>query len=178
MALPATIYRARIELADTDRHRYQSLHCTVARHPSETAERLIGRVLAYALYYEPELAFTRGICAGAEPDLWVREADGRVRLWLEVGLPEPERLLKASRHAGRVVLVALGGGRPRWQAQHLARLAAVGNLEVIGFDQAFIGRLVAGLERVIDWSLTVTEGTLYLSAGGETLETVPERLAG
>jgi len=178
MALPPTIYRAVIELADIDRDCYEKLQVTVARHPSETADRLVARLLAYALCYEEELVFTKGICAGDEPDLWRKGPDGRVVLWVEVGLPEAERLLKASRHAERVVLLASGGGRWRWEAMHLPKLAAAANLTVLGIDQGFIDQLVAHLQRGIDWSLTVTEGRLYLTVAGETLETQKQVLAG
>ncbi len=177
MALPATIYRASIQLADLDRNRYEQLQTTVARHPSETAERLLARLLAYALCYEADLTFTKGICAGDEPDLWVKEPDGRVATWIEVGLPDPERLIKACRHAGRVVLFAYGPVRFRWEQQHLAKLAALNNLTIIGLEQEFLARLVTRLQRAIVWELTVTEGALYLSVGGETLETTPALLA-
>src|SRR4051812_15158853 len=120
MALPSTIYRAALQLSDTDRGIYETLQFTLARHPSETAERLVLRLLAYAVCYSPELAFTKGVGAGDEPDLWVKGADDRTALWVEVGTPEPERLLKAARHAGRVVLVAAAANRYRWDEQHLA----------------------------------------------------------
>lgn len=178
MALPATIYRASIQLSDVDRSIYESVQTTVARHPSETEERLAARLLAYALFYEPELSFTRGVAAGDEPDLWVKGPDGRVALWVEVGLPDAERLLKASRHAGRVVLLAFGSARWRWEEQQLPKLAGVPNLAVLGLDQGFLGSVVARLQRSIAWSLTVTEGALYLAVDGETLETSPARLIG
>jgi len=170
MALPATIHRATIELSDIDRSLYQRLEATVARHPSETAERMVARLLAYALCYSEGLSFTRGICAGDEPDLWSREPDGRVREWIEVGLPDPDRLRKAARHAGRVVLVASGGGLNRWLEQSRAKLAGIDNLAIITLDQPFVARLADKLQRVVDWSLTVTEGVIYLSFDGETFE--------
>jgi uncharacterized protein YaeQ len=172
MALPSTIYRAAIQLSDVDRSIYETVQATVARHPSETEERLAARLLAYALFYEPGLAFTKGISAGDEPDLWVKGPDGRVQLWIEVGLPEPDRLVKASRHAGRVVLVASGRALPNWLQQHLPKLAGVANLTVVTIAPAFLSSLAARLERSIAWSITITEGTLYLKAGEETLETV------
>ena len=171
MALPSTIYRATIQLSDVDRGIYEALQATVARHPSETEERLVARLLAYALFYEPDLAFTRGISAGDEPDLWLKGPDGRVQLWIEVGLPEPDRLVKASRHAGRVVLVAVGRALPVWLQQHLPKLAGIANLTVMSIDQAFIARLAGRLERSIAWSVTITEGALYLADGEETFET-------
>lgn len=178
MALPSTIYRASITLADVDRNRYEQLQATVARHPSETGERLVARLLAYALCFEEGLTFTKGIGAGDEPDLWVKGPDGRVRLWVEVGLPEAERLAKAARHAEQAVLFACGSGRFRWESAHLPRLARVANLTVFGLDHDFLQQIVLRLERSIDWSLTVTEGTLYLTASGETLEAPLTLLAG
>ncbi len=178
MALPSTIYRANIQLSHIDRNLYDTLQITLARHPSETAERLVARLLAYALFAEPELAFTKGICAGDEPDLWSKGPDGRVRLWLEVGLPDPERLVKASRHAERVVVLASGGSRATWLKQHLPKLSAVANLTVLGLEQTFLTRLVSRLERSISWSLTVTEGSIYLGLDGETLESALDHISG
>ena len=106
MALPTTIYRVNIQLSDVDRGVYEPLQSTVARHPSETEERLVARLLAYALFFEPELAFTKGISAVDEPDLWLKGPDGRVLLWVEVGMPEADRIIKAGRHTERVALVA------------------------------------------------------------------------
>ena len=171
MALPSTVYRAAIQLADIGRNRYETLQTTIARHPSETEERLLARLLAYALCYEEGLVFTRGVGAGDEPDLWLKGPDGRTQLWVEVGLPDAERLVRASRHAGRVVLLACGAGFPHWERQQLPKLAGCANLTVTGLDNAFLGRLAQRLERSIAWEITITEGILYLSADGDTLET-------
>jgi uncharacterized protein YaeQ len=170
MALPSTIYRAGIQLSHIDRNVYESLQTTIAQHPSETAERLVARLLAYTLFFEPGLAFTKGVGAGDEPDLWVIGPDGRVTTWIEVGLPDPERLVKASRHSGRAILIACGPSQPRWVEQHLAKLVDISNLIVLGLDQVFLNKLAARLQRSIAWSLTVTEGSLYLGVDGETLE--------
>lgn len=171
MALPSTIYRASIELADVDRGVYETLKTTIARHPSETAERLAARLLAYAIFYQPDLTFTRGICEGDEPDLWLKGADDRVLLWLEVGVPEPERLLKAARHAGRVALVACGRSLHHWVQQLLPKLESVANLTVVTFTPGFIDQVAASLDRAINWSITITDGTLYLTTVEGTLET-------
>jgi len=170
MALPSTIYRAALQLSDVDRGIYESLQTTIARHPSETEERLVTRLLAYAIFYDPELAFTKGVGAGDEPDLWVKGPDGRVAMWIEVGLPEAERLIKAGRHAARVALLTCGSGLPNWERQQLPKLAAMPNLTVVTLDQGFLSKLVSRLERSITWSLTITEGSLYLNVGDETLE--------
>jgi len=170
MALPSTIYRAAIQLSHIDGGIYETLQTTIARHPSETEERLVARLLAYAIFYDPELAFTKGVGAGDEPDLWVKGPDGRVTMWIEVGLPEAERLLKAARHAERVALLACGSALSTWEKQHLPKLTGSANLTVLTFDPGFLSQLVARLERSIAWSLTITEGTLYLNVGGVTLE--------
>lgn len=171
MALPSTIYRANLQLADIDRGVYETIPATVARHPSETEERLVARLLALAIFHEPDIAFTKGLCAADEPDLWVVGPDGRARLWVEVGLPDADRIVRASRHAERVALLACGRGLLAWDQQHLPRLAAIGNLTVASVDQDFIAALAARLERVITWSITITEGTIYLTIGAETFDT-------
>jgi uncharacterized protein YaeQ len=171
MALPSTIYRFSLELSDIDRQIYESLQATVARHPSETEERLVARLLAYALFYEPGLEFTKGISAGDEPDLWLKGPDGRSLLWIEVGLPDSDRLLKASRHCERVATLVCGNSLQVWEREHLAKLESIRNLTSISIDQKFISKLVSRLERNIRWSVTRTEGSLYLAVADETLET-------
>lgn len=171
MALPATIYKATISLSDLDRGVYETLTATVAQHPSETEERLVARLLAYALFYEEGLSFTKGLCAGDEPELWLKNGDGRVRLWVEVGLPDNERITRASRHSEQVRLLACGRAMPSWEQQHLPKLARCANLSIITIDQPFVAAIVQRLERSLTWGLTITEGVCYLTIGNETLET-------
>lgn len=178
MALPSTIYKTTIQLSDVDRSVYETLQATVARHPSETEERLVARLLAYALLQEPELSFTKGISATEEPDLWVRGGDGRVLVWVEVGLPEGDRIIKASRHSERVALLVCGRTLANWVQLQLPKLEKLANLTIICIDQPFIDRLTAQLERSINWSITITEGTLYLETGDETLETAIQVMLG
>jgi uncharacterized protein YaeQ len=170
MAQPSIIYRAGIQLSDIDRSLYESLQITVARHPSETEERLLARILAFAFCYEPDLTFTKGVGAGDEPDLWLKGPDGRVRLWIEVGLPDAERLVKASRHSEHVILCAYGAARPVWEKLQLPKFAGIANLTVISLEQVFLSDLAKRLQRSISWSLTITEGSIYLVVDGDTLE--------
>jgi uncharacterized protein YaeQ len=176
MALPSTVYRANIQLSDVDRAVYETIHTTVARHPSETEDRLVARILAYLLFYENELAFTKGVGAGDEPDLWLKSADDRVLLWIEVGLPEAERIIKASRHSTRVALVAYGKAYSIWEQRQLAKLENISNLSIICFDQVFISQLAARLDRVINWSVTISDGTIYINIGNETFEAIIKQL--
>src|ERR1700733_15724227 len=104
MALSATIYVFGIELADSDRNVYESLELRLARHPSETADYLLTRVLAYCLEYTEGIAFSRGLSEPDEPAIAVRDLTGALRSWIEVGSPDAARLHKASKSAPRVVV--------------------------------------------------------------------------
>lgn len=178
MALPSTVFKFSLELSDVDRSVYETLQTTVAQHPSETEERLVARLLAYAIFYQPDLVFTKGICATDEPDLWAKGADGRVQLWVEVGLPEADRIVKASRHSERVALLAAGRALPSWTQQHLPKLQATANLTVISIDQALITTLASRLQRSITWSITINESLLYLTVADMTLETAIQVIKG
>jgi len=178
MALPSTVYRASVQLSDLDRNIYEQLQVTIAKHPSETEERLVARLLAYALCYEEGLVFTKGVGSGDEPDIWNIGPDGRVTLWIEVGQPDPDRLVKSCRHVERAVLFTFGQGQgqSRWLDQHLSKLTGSKNLTVVSLDFGFLKSLVQNLQRVINWSLTVTEGALYVTVGDQTVESTLERL--
>ena len=171
MALPSTIYRANIQLSDIDHGVYETIQTTVAQHPSETEERLVARLLALAIFYETELTFTKGISATDEPDLWIIGPDGRTKFWVEVGLPESDRISKACRHAEKVALLACGKALSNWDQQHLPKLQKLNNLTTVSVDQAFISTLASWLERTVNWSITITEGTLYLMTNDVTYET-------
>ncbi|WP_224982124.1 YaeQ family protein [Geomonas agri] len=178
MALPSTIYRASVQLSDLDRQVYADIQTTIAQHPSETSERLLARLLALSLCYEEDLAFTKGVGSGDEPDLWSKGPDGRVQLWVEVGQPDPERLAKSCRHVERAFLFTFGANVSRWLTQHQTKLAQVKNLTVICIDFDFLRQLCDKLERVINWSITVTEGNIYLTYDGQTIETSLEHICG
>ncbi len=171
MALPSTIYRLQLHISNVDRGIYETLQTTVARHPSETEERLVARLLAAAVFYEPELSFTKGLSATDEPDLWVKGGDGSVLFWVEVGLPAAERIVKASRHSEKIALLAFGKAMANWEQQHLPKLRKLDNLVLMSVEQDFIGSLAGQLERTIEWSVTITEGTLYLTTGHVTRQT-------
>jgi len=178
MALPSTVYKATLQLSDIDHGFYETIQTTVAQHPSETEERLVARLLALAIFFEPDLTFTKGLCATDEPDIWVKEPDDRVKLWVEVGLPDADRIIKASRHSGRVALLTCGRSLTSWDQQHLPKLTMINNLTVASVEPSFINTLVIHLERVINWSITITEGNLYLAVGTETYETSIQVKAG
>lgn len=174
MARGATLYRATLELSLIDREVYAEPTISIAQHPSETLERTLVRLLAFALCFEDGLEFGRGVSATDEPDLWSREGDGRPRLWIEVGQPETKRLAKAARHAGRVTLFSFGENLWRYRKAQFEDFEAPSNLSVAAFDPAFIAGVAGTIRRQIRWSVTLSEGVLFLSSGEESFETTPE----
>jgi uncharacterized protein YaeQ len=169
MALTATIYTFDIELADSDRHVYESLALRVARHPSETEAYLLTRVLAYALEFTEGIEFSRGLSEPDAPAIAIRDLTGVMRAWIDVGAPEAQRLHRASKAVPRVVVYT-----HRDPAQLVDRLAAeriqrVKSLELYAIDRTLIGALAARLERRMAWTLSVSGRELYLSVGADTL---------
>jgi uncharacterized protein YaeQ len=168
MALPATIYRLHIDLSDVDRSVYESLDLRVAQHPSETLRSVLTRVLAYCLGYEKGIAFTRGLAEPDEPALCVRDPQGALRAWIDVGVPSAERLHKASKAAPRVVVFT-------HDPEALARAARArpihraADLEVHALDPALLEALEETMERTARWELVRTEGQIYLTVAGRTL---------
>ncbi len=174
MAQNATIYRAQLELSHVDRNVYAERQLTLARHPSETVERMVMRLLAFGLRYDDGLEFGRGVSATDEPDLWRREGDGRVIDWIEVGQPDAKRLIKASRQSARCDLFVFGEGASRWRTTQLDAMKLPDNLGVARIEDSFVASLSASVDRQIRWSMTVSEGTIFLGDGEETFETSPE----
>ena len=165
MALRSTVYKAEIHVADNDRAYYGSHAVTVARHPSETDERLMVRLLAYALWVEADerLVFTKGLSDTDEPDLWNLDLTGAIQQWVEVGLPDERRLLKACGRAGQVVVLAYGRGADVWWAGVRDKLGRAANLQVWVLDAEATRALAALAERNMSLSVNVTDRTAWVS---------------
>jgi uncharacterized protein YaeQ len=168
MALPSTVHVFEIDLSHVDRGVYETLTLKVARHPSETVEYMLTRVLAYALEYEEGIAFSQGLNADEEPALWVHDLTGRLKAWIEVGTPEPARLHRASKATGRVVVYCHKDVRPWFRALAGQRVHAPEQVSIIELDRAFITAVSAKIERRCALALSVSEGQLYLDLGGES----------
>lgn len=177
MAIGATIYRFTIELADVDRDRYGTLELRVARHPSESTRRMLSRVLAYALEYEEGIDFGRGIGATDEPALFVKDLRGDLKAWIDVGHPSVERLHKASKLGARVVVYAYADPAPILVELAKSPIHRQEALELQSLPGELLDALEAGSSRSEAWSLTISEGMLYLTRGAETLEAALTRLA-
>ena len=170
MALGATLYNFDIELADSDRHVYESLALRVAQHPSESNEYLIARVLAYLL------EFSRGVSDPDEPTIAIRDRTGAITAWIDVGTPDAVRLHKASKASGRVAVYT--HKEPTQFLKQLAgeRIHRAEALELYAIDRALVSALVERLERRVAFSLSVTDRELYLSIGSDTLTGAVVRL--
>lgn len=176
MALKATIFKAVVNVADTDRHVYLEQALTLARHPSETDARMMVRLLAWCLRSAPELEFTRGLCADDEPDLWRHELHGDIAEWIEVGLPEPKRLKRASNRAQQVYLFAYGARAAQvWWQQHQSEVSKLSNVQIYYVDDALLESLAALAERSMAIQVTISEGTVWISSGEVALSWTPER---
>ena len=169
MALTATIYNIDIDLADGDRQVYETLALRVARHPSESEAYLLTRVLAYALEYTEGIAFSRGLSEPDEPAISVRDLTGAVRVWVEIGTPDAERLHRAAKVADRVVVYTHKD--PGQFVRQLAgeRIHRIEALELYSIDRALIAALAERLDRRMAFSLSITDRDLYISIGSDTL---------
>ena len=176
MALGAVVYNFDVELADADRQVYESLALRIARHPSESEEYLLARLLAYLLEFEKGIEFSRGVSDPDEPAVAVRDLTGTIKVWIDVGTPEAARLHKASKLAERVVVYT--HKEPIRFLKQLAgeRIHRAETLELYAIDRALIAALVARLDRRVSFSLSVSDHELYLSIGADNLTGAVVRL--
>jgi uncharacterized protein YaeQ len=176
LALTATIFNFDVELADSDRHVYESLALRVAQHPSESDEYLIARVLAYLLEYQEGIEFSRGVSEPDEPAISIRDLTGKLETWIEIGTPDSARLHKASKAAARMVVYCHKEGSQWLKGLAAAALPRAEDIELYTFDRAFIGDLVSRLERRVAFSMSVNDREIYLSIGSDNLSTKMTRL--
>jgi uncharacterized protein YaeQ len=175
MALRATVHKVTLQLADLDHNHYRDYALTLAQHPSETGERVMVRLLAFALCAAEagegeELEFGRGISSEDEPALWVKDLTGNIRLWVEVGLPEAKLLRRACGRAAAVLAVAYGGrAADVWWRGVESDLARLANLRVVNLPGAG-GALAGLLQRNMRLQCTLQEGHALLTDGERTAE--------
>ena len=180
MALGATIHQFGVQLSHVDRGVYESLELRAARHPSESEEFLCARVLAFCLEHRDGLAFSKGLAEPDQPALEVRDLTGALQAWFEIGPPDAARLHRASKAAPRVAVYTHTDADRYWQSLAGGKIHRGELLELYGLDRALVASLVTRLERRMAFDLSVTDGMLYLTIGGELLsgELKAHRLAG
>ena len=179
MALKSTIYKARPNIADMDRQVYGDFPLTLARHPSETDERMMLRLLAWALHADELLEFGRGISTDDEPDLWRKSLTGDIEMWIELGAPDPERLRKACGRADSVILYAYGDRAiPVWWDKHANSLSRLERLQVWQVPDQCMQELTELAAATMQLQCTIEGGEAWLSGDDASVHFSPQQLQG
>jgi uncharacterized protein YaeQ len=177
MALKATIFKAELQVSDMDRGHFATHALTLARHPSETDERMMVRLLAFALNADERLEFGRGLSAEDEADLTKTDLTGAIDAWIDVGLPDERRLRKAAGRARRVTVYTYGGRAAQlWWDANTAALARLDNLCVVDLSPESTRALADRAGRNMTVSCTIQDGHVWLAEGGDTIEITPRVL--
>lgn len=176
MALSSTVFIFDIDLSDTDRHVYETLSLRIARHPSESDEFLIARLLAYCLEYTEGIEFSRGLSAADDPPIAVRDLTGVMRAWIDVGTPSVDRLHRASKAAPRVAVYVHKEHR-QWLAElERAKIHRAETIDVRAFDREMIAQMVSRLERRMAFPVTVADGEVFIALADGTVSGPTTRL--
>ena len=165
MALKATICKAELNIADMDRGYYADHALTLAQHPSENDERLMLRVLAFALHAHEYLAFTKGLSDPDEPDLWQKDLTGAIDVWIDLGQPDEKRVMKACGRSGQVVVLTYGNAAPIWWEGIAPKIERARNLSVRRLVVSGDTPLAAFVQKNMKLQCTVQDGQLWLSDG-------------
>jgi uncharacterized protein YaeQ len=175
MALGATIYKVELHVADNDRHYYASHALTIARHPSETAERMMVRLIAFSMHADENLAFTKGLSEADEPDIWLKDLTGAVELWVEVGQPTDTRILRSCGLAEQVVVYCYNGHASKiWWDSVSKKLERAKNLKIICLPIENIRSLSTQVERSMTMHVNIQENELFLTIGDKLITLSPE----
>jgi len=175
MALNATIYKADLQISDMDRHYYQAHSLVLARHPSETLERLMARLLVFSCFASEELEFTRDLSEADVPALWARDLTGQITLWIEMGQPDERRILKACGRADQVLVVCYHANSPLWWKQNKSKLTRAKNLQVWYLPAEFAARLAGLAERNMQLQCMIQDQQIWFSSGEESVQLELER---
>jgi uncharacterized protein YaeQ len=181
MALKATIYKANLQIADMDRNVYADHGVTIARHPSETDERLMIRLLAFALQVPADshngtLEFAKSLWDTDEPDLWQKDLTGQIVHWIDVGQPDDKRMMKSSPRAERVTVYAYAASTPIWWSGIETKITRARNLSVWQVEAEQSQALAALAQRSMQLQVTVQDGTAWVGDGSRSVEITPRRL--
>ena len=175
MAIKSTIYKAQLQVADMDRGVYGDHALTLALHPSETEERMMVRLLAYALYapadnHHGDLVFARGLSDTDEPDLWQHDLTGQLLHWIEVGQPDERRMQRAASRAERATIISYSASTPIWWAGVKNKLTRTARLTVWQLPAEQSQALARLAQRAMQLQLSVQDGTVWCNAGETTVE--------
>jgi uncharacterized protein YaeQ len=177
MALKSTIFKAELQLADLDRAHFGDYSLTLARHPSETDQRMMIRLLAFALFASESLSFGRGLSAEDEADLADTDLTGNIERWIDVGLPDERNIRRACGRARQVVVLAYGGRQAEiWWQQSADKLSGQKNLTVLALPPEQSAALAGLAERNMRLQCTIQDGTIWLGSDSKQVELAPQIL--
>jgi uncharacterized protein YaeQ len=177
MALKATIFKAELHIADMERGYYHDHAVTVARHPSETDERMMVRLLAFALHADDALTFGAGLSNDDEPDLWRKDLTGNIGTWIDVGLPDEKRVRKACGRSGQVFVYSYGGRAAElWWQQVSDKLARSDKLTVINFPHAGTQALARLAARNMQLQFTIQDGQVWVVDERDSVQLDPKTI--
>ena len=166
MAQNATIYKVELSVSDMDRHYYETHKLTVAKHPSETDERLMVRIVAFALNAHESLEMTRGLSTDDEPDIWQKSLSGTLDVWVALGLPSEKVMRQSCRKADRVIVYPYGGRTAEiWWDKMKGGAARFGNLEVISFSEKDTRELAQLANRTMKLQINIQDAEVMVSVG-------------
>ena len=176
MALKATVFKAELTVSDLDRGHFETHLLRLARHPSETDERMMVRVLAFALNADERLSFGRGLSSESEADLCLTDLTGAIDLWVDVGLPDEREIRKASGRASRVAVYTYGTGAELWWKQNAAAMARLENVAVVDFPVETTRAMAARAARNMKLQCTIQDGHVWLADDEMSLAIEPRVL--
>ncbi len=171
MAIKATVFKANLQIADMERHYYQDHSLTLAQQPSETDERLMVRLLAYALHANEYLEFGQGMTADDEADLWLKDLTGSIELWIDVGIPDEKLIRKACGRSNQVIVYCYGGRvAEMWFAQNSTQFARQKNLTIVNLPVVSTQALAKLAQRNMNLQCTIQDGQVWLSDGAASVQ--------
>ncbi len=175
MALKATIFKTEIQVTDMDRNHYQDYSFTIARHPSETDERMMARLLAFAMHAKESLAFTKGLSTDNEPDLWQKSLSGEIELWIDLGQPDEKRIRRACGKSRQVVIFCYDHRSAQvWWQQIKTKLTRFNNLTVTALPAGISCSMADMATRNMQLQFTIQDGHIWMADGDHALEIEPE----
>ena len=170
MALKATIYKCDLTIADMDRHYYVDQSLTIARHPSETDERLLVRLLSFARFASLEPEFTKDLFDTDEPAIWSKDLTGALKLWIELGHPDESKVRKACNRVEQVAIVTYSHATPVWWKQNQSKFTQFKNLSVLHLPSSAVQELAAQMSRGMELQINVQDGDWSVSLGGDPVQ--------
>lgn len=174
MALKATIFKVSVQLSDIDRHYYDALQLTIARHPSETDERMMVRLLAFVINAHEHLQMTKGLSSDEQPDIWQINLSGEIDLWIELGLPDEKRIRKAFSQSKKVQIFSYGAGNAEvWWQKNQAKLSQYKNLSVFYVTPEDVGQMTQLVNRTMELQCTISQGQVWLTDDTHAIEVTP-----